>query len=576
MFLAEPAGNLVSRIVVTDDGTMLRGKKAYERGEFIASTDERFRPVNLSSAPDGTLYVVDMYHGIIQHKGYITEYLRDQILSRKLEQPQGHGRIYRIVHSTTKRGPKPALSRMKGPQLVDLLAHPNGWWRDTAQQLIVERGDRSAIPALKEKAERAPDWRTRLHAMWTLDGIDAVEPATITKALEDSSRDVRVSAVRIAERWLNDAKHPIHAAVLKKIDDKDWAVRRQLAASLGALPEAAKIPALATLLERHGDDPTTVDAAISGLRGSEHAVLQRLLGATGQTPQRTGAAVVLAATVVRGGEDARLQELFQWAAATDRPAWQRDALLEGAEAALLGGPLPGSGRRGAGSGRGAAPAAASATAPGGRAGPGGAPAFPGSRPGDAPAAAPGRGRGNQQAAVPLTREPAALTQLASTGGETGKRAAALLARLTWPGKPVAAGAAPAAAPLTPDEMKRFDAGKAVYTSLCVACHQENGQGLDKVAPTLVGSNFVLAAPHVPERILINGKEGPTGLMPPLGSVLSDDQIAGVLTYVRRAWGNQGSAVDAAECRRHPQTDDGAHEAVDRERIDGASRKVARD
>ncbi len=547
VFLAEPAGNLVSRIVVTDDGTMLRGKKAYERGEFIASTDERFRPVNLSSAPDGTLYVVDMYHGIIQHKGYITEYLRDQILARKLDQPQGHGRIYRIVHTTTKRGPKPALSKMKGPQLVDLLSHPNGWWRDAAQQLIVERGDRSAIPALKEKAERAPDWRTRLHAMWTLDGIDAIEPATITTALEDSSRDVRVSAVRIAERWLNDAKHPIHAAVLKKIDDKDWAVRRQLAASLGALQDAAKIPTLTTLLERHGDDPMTVDAAISGLRGSEHVVLQRLLGATEQTPQRTGAVVVLAATLVRSGEDARLQEVFQSAAAPGRPAWQRDALLAGAEAALLNGPLPGTGRRGAGGGRGAAPAEAASTAPGGRAGPGGAPAFPSTRPSDAPPAGAGRGRGrgNQQAAVPLTREPAALTQLAAAGGESGKRASALLARLTWPGKPVEAGAAPAAAPLTPEEMKRFDAGKAVYTSLCVACHQENGQGIDKVAPTLVGSNYVLAAPHVPERILINGKEGPVGLMPPLGSVLSDGQIAAVLTYVRRSWGNQGSAVDAA-------------------------------
>jgi mono/diheme cytochrome c family protein/glucose/arabinose dehydrogenase len=542
VFLAEPAGNLVSRIIVTDDGTMLRGKKAYERGEFIASTDERFRPVNLSSAPDGTLYVVDMYHGIIQHKGYITEYLRDQILSRRLERPQGHGRIYRVVHTTTKRGPKPALARMKGPQLAELLSHPNGWWRDMAQQLIVERGDRSAIPALEQKAEAAPDWRTRLHAMWTLDGIDAVEPATITKALEDSSRDVRVAAVRIAERWLNDAKHPIQAAVLKKIDDQDWAVRRQLAASLGALPVPARIPALATLLERYGDDPMTVDAAVSGLRGSEHVVLQRLLEATEQTPQRTGAAVVLAATLVRGGEDARLQELFQSAAAAVRPAWQRDALLEGAEAALLNGPLPGSGRRGAGSGRGAAPSAATGTAPGGRAGPGGAPAFPGARPSDGPPAAAGRGRGNQ-AAVPLTREPAGLTQLAAAGGETGKRASALLARLTWPGKPVEAGAAPAAAPLAPAEAKRFDDGKAVYAGLCQACHQENGQGLDKVAPSLVGTNFALAAPHVPVRILINGKEGPIGLMPPLGSVLGDDQIAAVLTYVRRAWGNQGSPID---------------------------------
>ena len=138
-----------------------------------------------------------------------------------------------------------------------LLAHPNGWWRDTAQQLIVERGDRSAIPALKEKAERAPDWRTRLHALWTLDGIDAVEPALVTKALEDSSRDVRVSAVRIAERWLKDAKHPIQPALLKRIDDKDWAVRRQLAATLGALPDAARIPAI--------DDP-----ARAARRRSDH------------------------------------------------------------------------------------------------------------------------------------------------------------------------------------------------------------------------------------------------------------------------------------------------------------------
>jgi mono/diheme cytochrome c family protein/glucose/arabinose dehydrogenase len=544
VFLAEPAGNLVSRIIVTDDGTMLRGKKAYERGEFIASTDERFRPVNLSSAPDGTLYVVDMYHGIIQHKGYITEYLRDQILARQLDRPQGHGRIYRVVHTTTKRGPKPALSKLKGPQLVELLAHPNGWWRDTAQQLIVERNDRSAIPALKDSAERAQDWRTRLHAMWTLDGIDAIEPATVTKALEDPSRDVRTSAVRIAERWLGDAKHPIQGAVLKKIDDKDWAVRRQLAASLGALPDAAKIPALAALLERHGDDPMTVDAAISGLRGSEPAVLQRLLTAAEPTPQRSGAAVVLAATVVRSGEEARVQELFQQAAAADRPAWQRDVLLEGAESALLGAPLPGTGRRGAGSGRGAAPgAAAASTAPGGRAGPGGAPAFPGSRPGgDGPPA--GRGRGNI-AAIPLTREPAALVALAAAGGAAGKRAGALLARFTWPGKPVEAGAAPAAAPLTAAEQKRFEEGKTVYTSLCVACHNENGEGRDKLGPPLTGSNFALAAAHVPMRILINGKEGPVGLMPPLGTTLSDDQIAGVLTFIRRSWGNQASAVDAA-------------------------------
>ncbi len=549
VFLVEPAGNLVSRIVVTDDGTTLRGKKAYERGEFIASTDERFRPVNLSSAPDGTLYMVDMYHGIIQHKGYITEYLRDQILSRKLDQPQGHGRIYRIVHETTKRDRRPALSKMSPERLVDLLAHPNGWWRDTAQRMLVERGDKSVAKLLAERAERAPDWRTRLHALWTLDGIDALEPETVQKALNDESRDVRASALRLSERWLADPNSPIQAAVLKKLDDNDWAVRRQLAATLGVLPSdsPAKLTAVTTLLQRSADDPITVDAALTGLAGAEQLVLERLLASPAVAPGSSSSAItLLAATIVKSGEDARVQQVLQWTGDANRLDWQRTALLEGAEAALLGAPLPGTGRRGGGNGRaGAAAAAAGGNAAGSRGGPGGAPAFPRTELG-VPAAAPAAGRGRaNMAAMPLTREPVALSQLASAGDETGKRAAALLARLTWPGKPVEAGAAPAAAPLTPEEMKRFEAGKTLYTTLCMACHQENGQGLDKVAPPLAGSTFLLAAPHVPERILINGKEGSTGLMPPLGGVLTDDQIAEVLTYVRRSWGNQGSAVEAA-------------------------------
>jgi mono/diheme cytochrome c family protein len=542
VFLVEPSANLVSRVLVTDDGTTLRGRKAYERGEFIASTDERFRPVNLSSAPDGTLYVVDMYHGIIQHKGYITEYLRDQILSRKLDQPQGHGRIYRVMHDSTKRGPAPALSKATTAQLVNTLAHPNGWWRDTAQQLLVQRADRAAVPLLKSQAETAPDWRTRLHALWTLDGIDALEPSTVVKALDDQSRDVRASAVRLAERWLGDAKHPIQGAVLKKLDDKDWAVRRQLAATLGSLPDAsARASTVATLLERHGDDPITVDAALSGLSGSEHTVLERLLASETTSPQRTAAVATIAATIVREGQDARVQDVFQRAADPKAAAWQRDALLAGAEAALAGGPLPGSGRRGAGGGRGAAAAAANSTAPGGRAGPGGAAAFPKTETGPPPVA--GRGRGN--APVALSREPAGLRSLAAAGGEAGKRAEALLARVTWPGKPVPAGAAPAAAPLTAAEQQRFTEGEAVYKSLCVACHQANGEGLEKLGAPLVGSPFVSGPGHVAIRILLNGKEGPVGLMPPLGTTLSDDQIAGVLTYVRRSWGNQGSAVEAA-------------------------------
>ena len=540
VFVAEPAGNLVSRIVVEDDGTMLRGRKAYEGAEFLASSDERFRPVFLSSAPDGLLYVVDMYHGIIQHKGYITEYLRDQILSRKLEGPSGYGRIYRVVHEGSQRDARvPALSKASSAELVETLAHPNGWWRDTAQRILVERDDRSIAGGLKERAEKAPDWRTRLHAMWVLDAMDVIEPSTVIQALEDPLRDVRVSGVRLAERWLGESGHPVQAALLRRLDDQDWAVRRQVAATIGELPAdaAPKITAAVTLLERHGDDPITTDAVLSGLNGSEEAVLQRLLQSPEPTRQRSTAAALLAATIMKSGRQDRIERLLQTGAG-ERPEWQVDALLAGAEAALLSGPMPGTARRGAG--RGGASAAAS-TAPGGRAGPGSTPAFAKTEPTPPPAPAARAAT----AAVPLSREPAALLALAAAGGERGGRAEALLARLTWPGKAVKAGDPPAAAALTPEEQKRFEEGRTVYTNLCVACHQEDGQGREKIAPTLIGSGFALGPDGVPIRVLLNGKEGAVGLMPPLGAVLTDEQIASVLTYVRRSWGHEAPPVEPA-------------------------------
>ncbi len=140
VFVAEPAANLVGRIVLEDDGTTLRARKAYEVGEFLASTDERFRPVYLSNAPDGTLYIVDMYRGVIQDRSSTTIYLRDYIQQKKLDAPIGLGRIYRVVHETTQRdATRLSLTKTAPINLVPMLSHPNGWRRETAQRLIVER-----------------------------------------------------------------------------------------------------------------------------------------------------------------------------------------------------------------------------------------------------------------------------------------------------------------------------------------------------------------------------------------------------------------------------------------------------
>lgn len=278
VFVAEPAANLVSRIVVSDDGTGLRAKKAYERGEFLASTDERFRPVYLSNAPDGTLYIGDMYRGIIEHRISITEYLRDQIVARKLEQPTGYGRIYRVVHETTQRGGMNPFANASPAQLVGALSDANGWKRDTAQRLLVERGARVVVPDLVKLATGAADWRTRLHALWTLDGLETIQPEIVVAALQDPSRDVRVSAIRLAERWLAEPDPTMQAAIMKRLDDPDWAVHQQLAASIGMLPSGTRERAAVDVLERYGTDPVVMDAALSGLRGSEWAVLEQLLG----------------------------------------------------------------------------------------------------------------------------------------------------------------------------------------------------------------------------------------------------------------------------------------------------------
>jgi putative membrane-bound dehydrogenase-like protein len=533
VFVAEPTANAVSRLMLFDDGRALRARKAYQQAEFLTSTDERFRPVYLSNAPDGTLYVVDMYRGVIQHHAYITEYLRDQITSRALEQPIGLGRIYRVVHERTTRdrtalGATPAL-----PQLISLLSRPNGWWRDTAQRLLVERGDRTAAAPLVTLAHTAPEWRTRVQALWTLDGLNAIEPLTVARALADVSREVRLNAVRIAERWLGETDHPLQRAVIAKIEDRDWAVRQQAAASLGTLPAGLRERSLAAVLERHGLDPVMTDAALSGLRGLEPAVLAMLLSGDGApTAAREAALTMVAATIVRSREESAVLELFAQAADGARPAWQRAAVFRGAEVAMLGAAMPGST---------AAPRPASAspapcpTCPGGRAGPGGAYAFP--RPADWPAPSP-----RSAPSLQLTHEPAALLALAAGSDDLGRRAGELLKRVSWPGK---AGEAVAAAELTAEQQQQFDRGREVYRNVCQGCHQPDGRGLERIAPTLIGSVLALAPADVPVRILLHGKEGGVGLMPPVGGTLDDRQIADVLTYVRREWGHRGEPIDAA-------------------------------
>jgi len=509
-FITDSTTNLVHRYKIVDDGTgRLKAVDAYKKGEIMASTDERFRPVNLSAtAPDGTIYVVDMYRGVVQEAVYWTDYLRDYVKAGDLEQPIKHGRIWRIVHDTTRRDKAPALSKASSADLLQALSHPNGWWRDTAQQLLVQRGDSSVTPRLKELALRAVDWRTRLHALWTLDGLDAIEPAIVEHALADKSPEARAAALRLSERWLGQPNAPMAAAVLKLIDDPTWTVRRQLGATIGELPQAARLDAALTVLTRYGSDPVTVDATISGLRGSEGDVLARVVTARAGAGE-ADAVTMLAGAVARSGEVAAVHQIVARIADGTSPLWQRTALLQGLDAGLVA----------AGGGRVA----------GGRGGRGGRGAVQPARP------------------VSLPAEPVDLVKLAADPGELATIAERVVAKLEWPGKP--ARVAVAAVPLTPEQQRRFDAGADIYKSICIGCHQADGKGQEKIAPSLVDSRYVIGVDAgAPTRILLAGKEGAVGLMPPLGGSMSDEQIASVLTYVRREWGHTATPVAPDDVR----------------------------
>jgi mono/diheme cytochrome c family protein len=192
-----------------------------------------------------------MYQGILQHRIYVTPYLRQQIESRELDKPIQQGRIYRIAPGNAKGTPKPQLAQQATPDLVKHLSHRNGWWRDTAQRLLVERNDDSAADALRELATTAADSPdvARVHALWTLEGMGKLDEAIIEKALGDPARKVRAAAVRLTEPILKSdgtGGELLRGKVIGAAKEPD--VQMQAALTLGlALPNDQAKQALAAI-----------------------------------------------------------------------------------------------------------------------------------------------------------------------------------------------------------------------------------------------------------------------------------------------------------------------------------------
>jgi len=188
-FIAEPAGNLIKEDILEPSGFVTKGKEAYGKKEFLASEDERFRPVNLYTGPDGALYIVDMYRGIIQHKTYLTAYLKNEIKQRALTKPLNCGRIYKVITHTSS---SPTFTNNPG-HWVELLGDANGWTRDKAQQLLVDHKATQTVPLLRQLLTRGKG--PARYALWTLEGLGALQPSDLLPPINGNDPTLRVQAL---------------------------------------------------------------------------------------------------------------------------------------------------------------------------------------------------------------------------------------------------------------------------------------------------------------------------------------------------------------------------------------------
>jgi mono/diheme cytochrome c family protein/glucose/arabinose dehydrogenase len=501
-FVLEPAANLIKRNVLVESDGAIDAKDAYAEGvEFLTSNYERFRPVNACVGPDGALYVVDMHHGLIQHKTYLTTYCKDQYLQRELEKHMGTGRIYRIVPETATRFPRPQLSSATTTQLVDTLAHPNGWWRDMAHRLLVERDDHHAIPLLRKVAAAHGNPLARLHALWTLEGLRISDPKVIVPALSDREPKIRAAAIRLVEPLLNShIKETILPTFMKLADDPSPDVRIQFTLTASGLGTEEADAMLAKLLTDDASNRYVRDAAISGMRGRELGFLQRLLSTPGWETEQLGRDALIGSltrAILTERSPRHVALLLETVAKQSDVVWRQHAMLDAMQP---------------------------------------------------PAKAPK----TRRRSIMLESEPTAFLALReSIDDNLAQKVTAALIAIHWPGEPGYA-PPPPPPPLSPDEQARFDRGRGLYAMTCAACHQPSGQGQDGLAPPLVDSEWVLGPPSRLIGIVLHGLNGPVTVggktynmdMPALPT-MSDDDVAAVLTFVRRNWEHDASPVAPA-------------------------------
>ena len=269
LFVGEVANNLVYRARTEVRGIGLTAERADPAAEFLASSDNWFRPVQFANGPDGNLYVIDMYRELIEGAAF----LAPQIL-KHMDPSAGYdkGRIYRIARDGFRPRAVPCLADLSSPELVRFFEHPNGWHRDTASRLIWQRQDPAAVASLRGLARNSSSALARVMALYALRGMGALDAADVLLALQASaagsadgagSIESEVHSLRLAEVFPADMD--VRDAVIRAAADEDLRVRYQAAFSLGAFPGDAATGALRDLAVRDGSDSWMQLAILSSI-----------------------------------------------------------------------------------------------------------------------------------------------------------------------------------------------------------------------------------------------------------------------------------------------------------------------
>lgn len=336
-FVAEGAHNLVHAARVRPDGASFRASRMRDDREFLASTDSWFRPVNFYIGPDGALYLIDYYRKIIEHP----EWLDDATAaSGDLYAGRDRGRIYRIVPEGTAAATwvdRLRLGEAAPAELVQALEHPNVWWRRTAQRLLVDRASREAVEPLRRLARTGRTAEGRVHALWTLQGLDALDPRLTAHALDDPEPGVRENAVRLAELQLAGAPWLVER-LPALAEDPDPRVRFQALLTLGGVRTAAAAAARQRLLLRDVDDPWMQVAALSAPVGDPVGLLAAASArlTDRQTPGRRALFERLGTLVGAGAHVEAVRGVVRTATEGTGPAsgWWRAAILRGVAAGV--------------------------------------------------------------------------------------------------------------------------------------------------------------------------------------------------------------------------------------------------